>query len=323
MTIHCENASVDVKRTTMTEEKINLNFKIRAVVPCLNEARKRKHNLASKCKNRRALYHAGKKGASFRNLRSHSVAAKAQSQLLLQFEPTPMGQTDCPPLTLACDPAKFEKTPKKKCPERSSNVMPTLCPIKTCSRKSPSCRPAGVQPELLQPLRSFLGEYVFFSTKGSPEAHPLCGLVKFHCDATGKMHVTTASKPERLCLSRLAIERCGHWSNNGQGFDQRSDFRAGQPVITMFPLWLDDEQSSIDQLRQVCARSLGRDSSHKRQLACRECPSVHQSNKHSGPRIIADQRAYSRDLKFHVSIVFKGSKKTFRSLTNCCAAHVW
>ena len=237
------------------------------------------------------------------------MGAEAQSQLQFQFDPASVGQSECPPL-MPCDPTKFEKTPKQKRSERSSNVMPPFGPIETSTRKS-SSGALSVHPELLQPLRSFLGQCVFFFPNGNPQTHSLCCLVKFDSYATGKMHVATASKHERLCVRRLAFERCGQRSNNGQGFDQRSHFRACESVITMLPLGLDNEQFSVNQLRQMCNSSLGRDSRHKRQLACRQRTSVHQRNKHSGTRIVADQRTYARDLKFHAPIVHRHSQKRF------------
>src|SRR5438477_4843377 len=214
-----------------------------------------------------------------------------------------------------CYPAKFEKSFKKKRSKWPRNMMPTFCPVEASTRKA-SPRRIDVNSELLQPIRSLLGHLVFLLPRWNPQAQPLCCLINFDANPASKMHVATASKSEHLCVSRISAEGSGKRSNYGQRFDQRCDFRTGEAVIPMFPLWLDGEQVPVNQLRQMGARGLGRDSRHKSQAACRQCTPVHQRDKHSGARIVSRQCGNARDLKFHVRHCSEVLQRSFRRTTN-------
>jgi hypothetical protein len=64
----------------------------------------------------------------------------------------------------------------------------------------------------------------------------------------------------------------------------------------MTPLFLDDQQTAIEELQQMRAGCLWRDASFVRQLGCRQGLPTHQRSQDIGAGWIADERADECDV---------------------------
>jgi hypothetical protein len=120
---------------------------------------------------------------------------------------------------------------------------------------------------------------------------------ELHAKAPGQMVVAGSRLAERLAY------RCFPERTNGtrrrdrrQRLDRRGHFRVCQPKVPVAAATLGNDQTALEQARQVTTRSRRRDARTGCKLAGRKVFGFDQRDKQCSPRRLADQRRCGRDI---------------------------
>src|ERR1700688_3302569 len=198
----------------------------------------------------------------------------------------------------------------------AGEMITAFAPIEALPGKNASGFPQGadIDSQLGKPLLSSFGELViptYFSQQSSNQ-DSLCDR---DSEASREVVVTGPSNLNRTSGTRVVGFFSG--SESGHRFEQVSDPRVGDPIISMTTLRNDLEQSTLSQFSEMRTRGLTGNSSSLSQFGGRQASPVEQGDQNPTSRGLADQRSQRGNIRFHIYKIHRLTHETLRSISNC------